>query len=75
MEVMGVISPVWNGYGASAGEEEDRETGRTKNQESGLRGDGEMAVCGAGSWDEDETSETREDGNPEGDGVTEDPVD
>ncbi|KAJ1215101.1 hypothetical protein NDU88_002711 [Pleurodeles waltl] len=57
-EVMGVISPVRNGNGTLAGEEEDRGMEWTENEENELTGDGEMLVCGGGARDEDKTSET-----------------
>ncbi|KAJ1197641.1 hypothetical protein NDU88_001497 [Pleurodeles waltl] len=46
---MGVRSPIRNGNGAPAWEEEDGETERTKNQENRPSGDGETALCGAES--------------------------
>ncbi|KAJ1190578.1 hypothetical protein NDU88_007316 [Pleurodeles waltl] len=62
--MMVVISPVRNGNCVPAGEEEDRGTEQTENEESERKEDGRMAVCGGGrSRDKDEISETHGDEN------------
>ncbi|KAJ1123637.1 hypothetical protein NDU88_002105 [Pleurodeles waltl] len=74
-EGMGVISPVRNGNGGLAAEEEDGESGRMKKLQNGPSGDRETALCETESRDGGKTSETRVDGKQKEDGVTEDSED